>query len=179
MDTRQQRARIRISTAPRVGRPAGAEKLCSDCRCVEIWREFWCDVTELPSCLVDRHKGRLRFHRFWGPNVGNSCRRMWKKEIVRVKKDQDRIAGEWPGTVRCDDLTSVLLSEHGPDPVPILGDYPSGVICRAIVDDDDFANRMVLAKSTIDRRPQKIRVVVIDYDDAHPPSLGHGEALPA
>jgi hypothetical protein len=102
---------------------------------------------------------------------------MWEKEIVRIKKDQDRMPRKWPGTVLGDDLTPVLLSEHGSDPVAVLGDYRSRVICRTIVDDDDLAKRVVLAKSAIDGRGQELLVVVIDNYDANSPGLAHDADL--
>src|SRR5262249_13666455 len=116
---------------------------------------------------------KLGFYRLRGPNARNSCRRMWKKEIVRVKKNQDRMPRKWPGTDLCDDLTPVLVSEHGSDPVAVLGDYRSRVIRRTIVDDDDLAKGVVLAKSAIDRRGKELLIVVVDNYDANTPGFPH------
>jgi hypothetical protein len=102
---------------------------------------------------------------------------MWEKEIVRVKKDKNRMSRKWPGTILCDDLTPVLLSEHGSNPVAVLGDYRSRVICRTVVDDDDLAKGVVLAESAIDGRGQELLVVVIDNYDANSPGLAHDADL--
>ena len=65
-------------------------------------------MADIPSRLVDCNERRLYLYSRRRPARGDGCGRMRKKEIIRVQKDQDRIAGKRPSIVEGLNLTPRL-----------------------------------------------------------------------
>src|SRR6185437_10729444 len=71
---------------------------------------------------------------------------------------------------------AIDFAQYGSDQVSIAGDYGARVVRRTVVNNDNFAKRMVLRKGAIDRRCQKAVVVVVDYNDTDAKRVAHMSA---
>ena len=109
---------------------------------MRMWRVFRRHRAEPSARLVDNREGYCAFT-VAPSQILDTCGSVWEKKIVRVEKDQNGIALKRPGTVRRGDLTHVRFAEHGFDPVPIARHDCARVVRRAVVNNDDFAQRVV------------------------------------
>src|SRR5688500_3941581 len=118
-----------------------------------------------PFCVDDNHRPvnlrqrSISEERRYGLDAGG------QQHVVRIEKDQDVASARGVTRVEGGALTGIRLQKRSNE-ISVTFYHTARVVGRAVVDNDHLMGRESLVQGTVDAFAQKLRVVVVVYENA-------------
>jgi hypothetical protein len=115
--------------------------------------------------LVDEVEPELRLRRPGVPGLDHLRDRIRVEVVVGVQEEDDLAAAGREARIECRSVPAVASLQVRDDPRTVRPDDLDRIVARRIVDDDHLHVAVVLAEGAVDAAVEKVRVVVVGYDD--------------